>query len=961
MSSIKKTLLKVFLLITILTSLGVVSAVYVPTTRDTKEAPDEVTYDIAEPTEMELLHENDNFKYYYRESRDTFAIYDKRNGYTWKTGTDLEFSKDIDDVCDEVLDLYEAQFMGLDPLIFGNYILSTTTVSTMETVAGRLKTTVEGLSATSLENDVEVTIDGITLEQTKEYRFTVTSKSNDARDIKVMIGSYYEETISLLGTETTFTMDFTMTAATDNDVAISFLLGNVDGDVTNTSVYLDDLMIGEYDETLNEGEGGIVDGTNQILRGDFELLPTEYTTTDAELLAACTPKEVKLNTTYTGFANSLVTIEYYDISNNIKRTSSAAHVSVSSELMTVNGDETHYRLDIDFKKVDIEIMVHIYLEETGIRYEIRDEDITGDGTDVLAAIILSPFLGASGGAYEEFDLTELDYGDDEVFKYRIPGYTFVPDGSGSLIRFADNNVKLDPYKGQVYGIDPGQKDLHYSFEQEYVEFKQPSMPVFGIAHGNEQAAFVAYATKGDDHMEIISMPEDNLTYYNFTYPRFEYNKMYLQVYNKQGWGYLTLYDDRNHFDIDMKYDFLAGDGSTGYSADYVGMAKSYRDYLLDEGMLHEMTASYTDIPIRLDIFMSDVEKSVTGYKNMVATDVSGVDAILSSMMELGITNINTGLLGWNDGGVTIGDPRDTDFTREIGRERDFKALIKQYQELGIDISFTNDYYNINEEQMNLRRNAAQHINTWYANIDTFDYPVNMFYYARPSKSVEWLTDQTNVFNKMGVSSYTFTGISNNLTSDYTNDTTRAEAMQMIVDGYSQLDDDMMINNYQPNSYLWAYTDRYLGTPVYGTQFLIESDTVPFVQLVLQGTMEMYAPYSNFSFYTDADVLRMIDYNIYPNFVLTEQPAYLLVDTNSRNFYSTEYTLYQDLISSVYERVNSALSTVIGATWIDREVLENGVILNSYSNGVEIVINYKDESVVYDGVTIDASSFKVVGE
>lgn len=961
MLSVKNAIFKVFLVLLVFTSFTIVSAIYVPTNRDTKEPPEEVTYDITEPTEMQLLHENDNFKYYYRESRDTFAIYDKRNNYTWKTGTDLEFAKDIDDECDDILDLYEEQFVGLDPLTFGNFVLTTTTTSSFEGNNGRLRVTLEELDENSAEDAVTVTLDGLVLEQNKEYQLSLSLRANDAINMNLSLGTYHSETINVPTEETTFTINIDMTDATDNDVLLTLALGNIDDVFANTLFYLDNLKLEEYDQALNDGEGGVVDATNQITRGDFELLEAEYTVVDDDLLAACRPKEIKLNTTYTGFANSLVTVEYYDISNNIKRASSAAHKNVTSELMTVNGDDTHYRLEIDFWSIDIEVMVHIYLEETGIRYEVRDEEITGEGTEVLAAIIISPFLGASGGAYEEFSLEELDYADEDIFKYRIPGYTFVPDGSGALIRFADNDVKLDPYKGQVYGIDPGQKELHYSSSDNYVEFKQPSMPVFGMAHGNQQAAFVAYATQGDDHMEIISMPDENLTYYNFTYPRFEYNKQYLQVYNKMGWGYLTLYEDRNHFDIEMKYDFLSGDGSTGHSADYVGMARAYREYLLEEGLLTEFNPDYDDIPIRLDFFMSDVEKSIIGYNNMVTTTSTGVDEILSQIRELGIENVNSGLLGWNDGGVTLGDPRDTDFTREIGRKRDFKSLIAKYNDLGIDISFINDYYNINEEQMTLRRNAAQHTSTWYANIQTWNYPVDMFYYARPTKSVDWMEEQTDTFRSMGVNSYTIYGISNNLITDYTNDASRTDAKMLIKEAFANLGDEQLINAYQPNSYLWPYVDRYLGTPVYGTQYLIESDTVPFLQLVLQGTMEMYGPYSNFSFYTDEDVLRMVDYNIYPNFILTKEPAHLLTDTNSRNYYSSEYTLYESLIDSIYSRVNEALREVIGAEWQNRTVVENGVIVNTYSNGVEIVINYKDEAVTYNGEVIDPLSYGVIGD
>jgi hypothetical protein len=146
--------------------------------------------------------------------------------------------------------------------------------------------------------------------------------------------------------------------------------------------------------------------------------------------------------------------------------------------------------------------------------------------------------------------------------------------------------------------------------------------------------------------------------------------------------------------------------------------------------------------------------------------------------------------------------------------------------------------------------------------------------------------------------------------------------------------------------------------VYGTQYLIETDTVPFLQIVLQGQMEMYAPYSNFSFYSTGDVLRMIDYNVYPSFVLTEEPAYLLTDTLSRNYYSTEYELYKDLIQDIYENVNDALSNVINADWVSREVVEPGVVVNTYSNGVEIVINYSDLPVEYEGDILLPLSYEV---
>ena len=950
---------KVIIALLLTISVVTVSATYIPTNRDTSEPPEYVVYDFEapDPEEYASLGSFGDLDYYFRESRGTVMIYDNRNDYVWKTGLDLEFSKDIDDECDDAIDLYEEQHTELDPSIFGftTSINPNLTDSSIEGNNGTLKISTSGLNDTNSQADISTIYTGLTLTQGKLYQVSFDARSLMEREIVVNLNGYVNEIVSLTTEETTYTYTFTMNDATITNGLLQFDFGFL-ADMANpaTTIYLDNILVEEFDGT------NIVDETNQITRGDFELLDTELTYTDEDILAACRPKEVKLNTTYTGFANSILTIEYYDDANNIKRVSSSSHVNVDMDFKTTN-DNDHFVFEIDFKKQDIEVVLHMYLDETGLRFEVLDQEVTGDGVGRLAAIIIAPFMGASGGAYEEFDLTEMDYADDETFKYKVPGYALVPDGSGTLIRFNDNNVKLDFYESAIYGANPGQDDHYFNDEGwGYVPFKTSSMPVFGIAHGNLQAAFVAFATEGDEYMQIVSMPEENLTYYNFTYPRFEYNKQYFQVYNKSGWGYLTLYEDRNHFDININYNILSGDGTDGPSADYVGMAQSYREHLIDQGLLNEITNSYDDIPIRLDFLMSDVEKGITGYDNQVTTTISGVDRVLAQIMENEITNINTGLLGWNDGGITLGDPSETDFARSIGRERDFRSVITKYNELGVDISPIQDYYIIYEEMMSLRNNASRHTSTWYARYDTQDIPLNMEYYARPSKSISWLHNQADDFNDLGVESYSIYGITNNLTSDYTNNTLRTEAKNIVIDGFGELDEDKLVNAYQPNSYLWAYTDRYLQTPVYGTQFLIETDTVPFLQLVLQGTMEMYAPYANFSFYTDKDILRMIDYNVYPSFVLTEEPAHLLTDTLSRTYYSTEYNLYEELIQEIYGEVNGALSSTINATWTNRTVLENGVIENTYSNGVVIIINYKEEAYDYNGSEVLPESYIVIG-
>jgi hypothetical protein len=326
MSQIKK--LSMVLLTFVVAFTIVAASQYIPTSHDTSLPPEKITYDDLQPTEFELLYEAENLIYYFREDRDILAIKDKRNGYLWKTGLDIEFNKYLEEACKLVPD-----------------------------------------------------------------------------DQKV----------------------------------------------------------------------------------------------------DCLPIEDRLNTTYTGIANSLLTIEYYDISSSIRRISSASDAGVTSKLATVNDDPSHRRLDVRFGTLRIDIKVHIYFDEDGIRYEIRDDEITGEGVSVLAAVMLTPFMGASGGAKLYWDPER------EAFRRAVPnppldGYVLVPDGPGALIRFVDRNTSLTSYDGDIYGDDLTESDYYYGWETSYLPLKSPMMPVFGIAHGNRQAAFVAYATSGGEYLNVVVSP-----------------------------------------------------------------------------------------------------------------------------------------------------------------------------------------------------------------------------------------------------------------------------------------------------------------------------------------------------------------------------------------------------------------------------------------------------------------------
>lgn len=740
------------------------------------------------------------------------------------------------------------------------------------------------------------------------------------------------------------------------------------------------------DETKGKSNAKLLEAYADATMSDVSELKEEGITADDIKKLAKTPQQDSLNGQYTAMANSLITIEYYTgegESMTTTMTSSAAEKEKDGKsiITKVNDDGSKWKLKATFAVDDYSLDVVVYITfnaDGSINYNIPNKEITDDAKGKAKAklkdIMITPFLGASGGALKYYN-KDSDSWDKVKFKELTPGYVLVPDGAGALMRFEKNKAKFTDYEGVVYGQDPASAMYYQEKVGDAVPIKQPTMPVFGISHGDgTQSAFVAYAESGDEYMTVNVKPsstEKNKVKYTYAFPSFKYNSEYYQVMNQAGDSYRKVQDVVNNFDISITYKFLSGDGKDGSpSADYVGMAQAYKEYLLKKKILTEQKSVAGDIPIRIDFLMSDSKKGVFSTQEVDVTTSDDVNDIIKSLLSDNIHNINSGLIGWQSGGEILAKPASTSVSSSVGSLSDFEDIMKNLKKKNVDLSFSRDFVSINEDMMMYYGNAAKHLNTRYLEVDKTEIlpknaPVTEYGYADPLRSAEWIED---LYDDVGEysPSLTIDGASNSLLSTHDSKTDQVTVSQAIKE-YQKVFANIQskktkLNMVKPNQYLWKYTNRFLQSDVGTTQYVYETDTVPFLQMVLNGSMEVYAPYSNFSFYSKKDMLRMIDYNISPSFVLTKKPSYLLAATASADYYSTEYSQYEDLIKDIYGTVNGTLKQVKGCQWIDREVLEDGVIANTYKDASgkkkTVIVNYTNDDVTAAGMKVKPLSASV---
>lgn len=145
-----------------------------------------------------------------------------------------------------------------------------------------------------------------------------------------------------------------------------------------------------------------------------------------------------------------------------------------------------------------------------------------------------------------------------------------------------------------------------------------------------------------------------------------------------------------------------------------------------------------------------------------------------------------------------------------------------------------------------------------------------------------------------------------------------------------------------------------------SQYIYETDTVPFIQIVLKGSIDYYAPYSNMGFYSPTDILRLIEYGAYPSFVLTaltnDELKYTAI---SDSYYSTYYEHWLDVIVSTYNTINNVLSKFEGKQIVDRTVLKEGVVKVDYDGDVSIIVNYTNYDYFFENYVVPALGYLIV--
>ncbi len=646
-----------------------------------------------------------------------------------------------------------------------------------------------------------------------------------------------------------------------------------------------------------------------------------------------------VNETWKGFLQSGIVVELQEETNTMQKKlgieGSGAQVSV--ELIPGG---FHAKLDYPTQELGFEVEVKLY-DDGSITACIPESSIYENADNKkIGNIYVFPLLGSS----------RLDEKD---------GYMFVPDGNGALIYLDNKDGRFDSgYVQKVYGSDIGVGEsyvlsLLWDRYETHNDAEMILAPVYGMVHTGDEMGYLAIIESGDEEASIYATPNGAYSDYNWIAAAFRKCTTYIQPTSNSG-GSVTKVTDRIKYDINVRYMFV-----DGADANYAGLAKRYRDYLIEKDKLVKVEDTFK---IRLDFLGMDVENWMLWKKDAPVTTVDNIREIYSDLEQEGVTDILSIYKGWQDGGIFDLPVTSYDVAGSIGGARDLSKLMDECEAKNIDFYLFTDGVRANTETGNTTFDTVKKMDKRLYTQNTYQNVYREFVYWTPQKTLENLKTLQKNLAKKGINKLALSEIGNTMFTYTMGDTmqTRLVSKHLYEQALQQTSTSMDLMLEAPVQCYWQYAKAIVDMPISDSDYIYTDQSVPFLSIALKGILPMYGDYVNFEANEREYFLKLVETGIYPSFYLTYKNPSELIYTNSSNVYTSQYSVYRDQILSYYDELRQINERTKNSMIVNHEITDTGVTIVTYDNGVKLYINYSEKEQKADNVTVPALSYVVGG-
>ncbi len=522
----------------------------------------------------------------------------------------------------------------------------------------------------------------------------------------------------------------------------------------------------------------------------------------------------------------------------------------------------------------------------------------------------------------------------------------IPEGSGAIIDLSIPTKASSQLILPMYDRDIG---VNTSARSSYTSDKL-SIPMF--ANYSNEKTMIATVESGSEYSDLNIKVNGMVDKYNSIYYRFTYKEIMTYeipsmnidnpIVNK------TPQSTPNDCTPTIYY-HLYDEGM-----EYYDIATKYQEYLISRNMMGDR---YSSSNMRLEFLMAENKKAFFGKETIVMTSADFIRGrVEEDLVDFG-SNLSISVRGYTKGGYGNSYPYSFPIEEKTGKSSSYASLGLFLQERNIDLNFTVDVVSSYQDEKN-NHNA---LNITQNPISSKDYINNTnmtVYRVNPSESASLVRGYESNLDAYYAAGFNFSSIGNELFSTYHRESnTRTTSMEKYVEALKSF--SHIRNVRKPSYYVFPYFENYLDAPTSNGGYLVETSSIPFIQMVFSGYKSFYSSPINLNYLGDKQLVEMIDYNVYPSYLLTEADTMNLIDSPSSSYiFSSQYSNWIDNIKHTYNKVINVLKEVKGAKFIKRETLAPGVYKNTYDNGKTIIVNYTNNDYEYNSHTVASLSGEV---
>lgn len=645
--------------------------------------------------------------------------------------------------------------------------------------------------------------------------------------------------------------------------------------------------------------------------------------------------------TATGVAKTMLqsqlAVNYVGNTNQIVKTNSYAS-SVKKGTYDIYKIKNGFRVEYKFDK-GFTIPVSYTIENGKFIASILYTGITED-KNLISTIEFLPYFGTASTKNQ--------------------GFILVPDGSGAVINLNNGKTDIGNYSKKVYGVDESLPNDMVTTREEQIY-----IPVIGI--NKDGGAFVAEATDGsaESYVEASVSGKDsdfNSVYFKAIYRTAEN----LSVMNGSlGTAGLVMYTSKETTDAEsftVEYNFVKKENAT-----LGDMASLLRNEFIEDGKIKKGEDT--------NKFFVDLYGGVTKQKSFagiqyngveILTDFTDAQKLLDSVLDSGATNISVGYKNYSKS--YFGNNIEVDITPDsaIGGKKGLKKFIKYTADKKIDLYMYADYYSFRSSGNGFSKYfditkdldlGGTKIYPKKLNTNVPNSSADPYYLLKPANFVKASEMVVKSADKLKVNGIYLGDISSKLSGDFEIGLQKRNgSVEKAQKSAETLSEKSLIMS-SPNMYMWQYADSALDLPVYSSKNHIFDYDVPFLQMLLKGSI----PYSGY----EMNLYNTNDDTLLRHFAFGQNIHYGFMAADPSKLQNTELiNLYGLSSSKIVEASEKAKEfekfySHIKGLYIEDYVNYGNVSKTVYGNNTEVFVNYGDSETQIDSVTVAANGYTVV--